>query len=106
MLYRTSELFVMPSLSEGFGIPVLEAMASGVPVALSAGGSLPQVGGSAALYFDPYSIEDMASKMIEILGTRSLRETLTSAGKVQSRKFDESRVRPAIEKFWDSLAFD
>jgi glycosyltransferase involved in cell wall biosynthesis len=102
-LYRAADAFVMPSLSEGFGIPVLEAMASRVPVAASSGGSLPEVAGNAALYFDPYSIEDMAERMREILTTKTTRDALITAGDQQARKYHEKEIQPVIDSFWHSL---
>ncbi len=102
-LYRSADMFVMPSLSEGFGIPVLEAMASRVPIAVSTGGSLPEVAGNAALYFDPYSIEDMAERMREILTTKTTRDALITAGDQQARKYHEKEIQPLIDSFWHSL---
>lgn len=69
-LYRGAEFVVMPSLAEGFGFPVLEAMASGTPVACSRTTSLPEVGGDAPSYFDPLSPEDIARAMEVILNER------------------------------------
>ena len=102
-LYRNAALFVMPSLSEGFGIPVLEAMASGVPVAASGRTSLPEIGGDAALYFDPELIEQMANIMHEILSTPSLRDRMSESGRAQARKFHPSRIRLDIDAFWSEL---
>ncbi|KAA6463114.1 glycosyltransferase family 4 protein [Acidobacteria bacterium AB60] len=101
--YRKAKLFFMPSISEGFGIPVLEAMANRLPLALSRGGSLPEVGGDAALYFDPYSIEDMAQVMRRVLIDTTAREELVACGTKRVRAFTEEAVRPPIEEFWRSI---
>ena len=63
MLYKECTTFFFPSLYEGFGLPVLEAMASGAPVVISNNSSLPEVGGQSAYYCDPLNIEDMAQKL-------------------------------------------
>jgi glycosyltransferase involved in cell wall biosynthesis len=66
-LYRTAAALVFPSLSEGFGLPPLEAMACGCPVAVSSAASLPEVCGDAAVYFDPTSVEDIARGIDDVL---------------------------------------
>lgn len=66
-LYNLADLFVLPSLYEGFGLPVLEALACGTPVACSNTSSLPEVGGDVVNYFDPMSIKDMANTLYESL---------------------------------------
>ena len=68
-LYRTAAALVFPSLSEGFGLPPLEAMACGCPVAVSRAASLPEVCGDAAVYFDPSSVEDIARGIDEVLAS-------------------------------------
>jgi glycosyltransferase involved in cell wall biosynthesis len=80
-------VFVYPSLYEGFGLPVLEAMACGVPVAVSRCSSLPEVGGDAALYFDPYCVDDIAGRIHEILTNPRRAADLRSKGLQQSRRF-------------------
>ncbi len=102
-LYRNAALFVMPSLSEGFGIPILEAMASGAPVAASDRTCLPEVGGDAALYFDPESVEQMAKIMHQILSNPSLRDRMSESGREQSRKFHPDRVHAGIAALWLEL---
>ena len=70
-LYQASDLFVFPSLYEGFGLPILEAMASGVPVVTSNLSSMPEVGGDAVYYVNPYSEEEIAKAIHDVLGDRS-----------------------------------
>lgn len=80
-LFRNARLLVLPSLFEGFGIPVTEAMASDLPVVCSRTTSLPEVAGPAALYFDPYDVEDMASKIRQVWTAEDVRSRLLAAGR-------------------------
>jgi glycosyltransferase involved in cell wall biosynthesis len=86
-LYRTASALVFPSLGEGFGLPLLEAMASGLPAAAAGVSALPEIGGDAALYFDPKNPEDIAEKIIRILEDEELRQSLRSRGIERARAF-------------------
>ena len=83
-----ADALIMPSLYEGFGLPPIEAMASGVPVVVSRAASLPEICGDAALYFDPMSEEDIASRLLQIAQDPALRERLRDAGIRQSLLYD------------------
>jgi glycosyltransferase involved in cell wall biosynthesis len=85
--YAFADLLVLPSLYEGFGLPPLEAMACGTPVAVSRAAALPEVCGNAAMYFNPNQSADMAAKIIEILNDKKLREKMVEKGLQQARKF-------------------
>ena len=87
-VYRLATLFVFPSLREGFGLPVLEAMASQTPVAASIAPALPEILQNAALYFDPKDPEDMAEKIIRLLSDEGLRENLVASGRQRVLDFD------------------
>ncbi|RYD89581.1 MAG: glycosyltransferase family 1 protein, partial [Sphingobacteriales bacterium] len=91
---------VYPSLFEGFGIPILEAMTCDVPVIVSNTSSMPEVGGEAALLVDPASPEDIAAKMMMIYKDEALRNKMIAAARL--RKLDFSWDRSA-EQIWDSL---
>jgi glycosyltransferase involved in cell wall biosynthesis len=86
-IYRHANLFVLPSLYEGFGLMALEAMASGTPTAVSKSSSLPEVGGDAVLYFNPYDIEEIARVMNKVLRNNKLRTRLSEKGKERAEKF-------------------
>ncbi len=86
-LYQNAQCFVFPSLYEGFGIPTLEAFACECPVALSYASSMPEVGGDAALYFDPNSKESIFQTVQKIIYDRDLQNQLRAKGREQLQKF-------------------
>lgn len=86
-LYRKAEVFVFPSLYEGFGLPPLEAMAAGTPVACSRRASLPEVAGDAAIYFDARSPEHMAQVILHLLTDASVCRELIERGRQRVKEF-------------------
>src|SRR5438046_5026541 len=86
-LYALADAFVFPSLYEGFGLPVLEAMARGVPVACSDASSLPEVAGDAAVLFDPHDQSAIARALERLLGDPDEAERLRSAGRRRAGLF-------------------
>ena len=99
-LYSRAGLFVFPSLYEGFGLPVLEAMACGTPVVCSSTSSLPEIVGEAALTFDPLDVEDMATRVEEALGNEALREEMREKGLRQAARFSwERTARETLEVY-------
>jgi len=88
ILYAEARAYVFPSLYEGFGLPPLEAMAKACPVVSSDRASLPEILGSAALYFNPEDEEDMILKIKEILNDENLRQRLIAEGLKQAKKYN------------------
>lgn len=86
-LYRHARAFVFPSLAEGFGLPPLEAMQAGLPVAASRASCIPEVLGDAALFFDPLNAQSMASAMARIARDEALRHALQERGAAQAQKY-------------------
>lgn len=95
-LFGRCEAFVAPSLDEGFGIPVLEAMLMGAPVISSNGGSLPEVGGDLATYFDPRNVDDMARAIQTYLDSNPDRQALVSRGFARAQVFSWERSAKTI----------
>lgn len=92
-MYRNAALFIFPSLYEGFGFPLLEAFGSDCPVISSTGGSLPEVAGDAALYFEPRSFAQIQEAASRVLYDPSLRTELIARGRERFRLFSWDRCR-------------
>lgn len=105
-LYNTATVFVYPSLYEGFGLPILEAMSCGTPVITSNVASMPEVGGEAALLVNPRSVEDLAQALGRVLADETLRHELKEKGLHQASQFSwEQTARltlQAYEEAWFS----
>lgn len=91
-LYSHASAYVFPSLMEGFGLPGLEAMSHGTPVISSSATCLPEIYGTAAHYFNPKSVDDMARAITEVLGNGSLRRELSKQGYEQIKKYSWRRM--------------
>lgn len=87
VLYRNASAFVFPSLYEGFGIPLLEAFASKIPVISAKNSSLSEIGEEACLYFDEKNSHDLADKIKNVLGSEEIRNGLIRKGEIQLQKF-------------------
>jgi len=104
-LYRAADCFVFPSLHEGFGLPVLEAMARGLPVATSDRSSLAEVAGDAALLFDPEDEASLALAIERLLTEPELRARLAAAGPAQAGRFTwEATAAGCVESYRRALA--
>jgi glycosyltransferase involved in cell wall biosynthesis len=94
-VYEKAEVFVFPSIYEGFGFPLLEAMARGVPSIAARSSSLPEIGGDAALYFDPLDVEALAAQIARVVSDGALREELARKGRARAAEFrwDEAAAK-------------
>ena len=97
-LYLRAAVFAFPSLDEGFGLPVLEAMAAGMPVLTSNRGALPEVSGDAALAVDPSSVEAIADGLCKLTADEGLREAMASRGLARSALFTWEE---AVRRTWE-----
>jgi len=92
LIYSGATVFVYPSLYEGFGLPVLEAMACGTPVITSNVSSLPEVSGSAAILVDPYNIDEISEAMRRVVQDKNLQQELIDKGLEQVKKFSFNKM--------------
>jgi glycosyltransferase involved in cell wall biosynthesis len=103
-LYRTCSAFVYPSLYEGFGLPVLEAMACGAPVITSNVSSLPEVAGDGAMLVDPYSVKQIAEGLAAVLTNADLRESLRERGRRRAAHFSwEKTAQMTVEAYRQAI---
>lgn len=102
-LYNIANVFVMPSIYEGFGLPVLEAMQSGCPVVTTKGGSLPEIAGDAAHYVDANDTTSIANGLSEVLSSNKLRAELIKKGLKQSQKFTWKQTIEATVRVYESI---
>ncbi len=104
-LYCGAKLFIFPSLYEGFGFPLLEAMASGCPAVVSKVASLPEVCGDAAYYVDPYNIECIAEGIHKVIADEPLRQSLIEKGLERAKLFSwEKSAQEHIKVFEEVLS--
>ncbi len=97
-MYQNTRAYVFPSLSEGFGLPGLEAMVHGAPVVSSNATCLPEIYGDAASYFNPLDVSDMYEKINKVINDQELREKLIKKGYIQSKKYSwEKMARETLD---------
>jgi glycosyltransferase involved in cell wall biosynthesis len=100
-LYAGATLFILPSLEEGFGLPVLEAMSCGTPVITSNTGALPEIVGDAAILIDPLHVDEIGDAMMTLLSSERMRSDLRHKGLNHAREFTWER---SAELIWDVLS--
>jgi glycosyltransferase involved in cell wall biosynthesis len=101
-MYLNTAAYVFPSLSEGFGLPGIEAMIHGAPVVSSSATCLPEVYGDATVYFDPNNTFDMASKISSVLSSAGLRGELIKKGRERAAKFSWQKMASQTQKVYES----
>jgi glycosyltransferase involved in cell wall biosynthesis len=103
LFYQAADLFTFPSLYEGFGIPIIEAMASGCPVLTSTGGACPEVAGDAALLVDPHEVDEISEGIFRGLTDTKLREELRQRGSLRAREFTWERSAAQTIELLESM---
>ena len=103
-IYKGAQVLCYPSLFEGFGIPILEAMCVGTPVLTSTGSCFAETGGEAALYADPMEVEVIAHNLYRTLSDTSLRQQMIEKGYLQASKFTDEHVAHNLIQLYESVA--
>jgi glycosyltransferase involved in cell wall biosynthesis len=104
-IYGLSELFLFPSLSEGFGMPVIEAMACGTPVITSKISCMPEIAGDAALLVDPMSAPSIADGLLQLAGNPTLRAEKIQHGLVNARRFSWTNTAEKVLGIYEKVLF-
>lgn len=102
-IYNLAKVFSMPSLYEGFGLPVLEAANCGCPVVTSKSGSLPEVMGESAFYVDPYKVDDIADGVYKVYKDEKLQEDLSFKGISQAKNFSWGKTAKETMKVYEKI---
>lgn len=104
LLYNSADLFILPSLKEGFGLPPLEAMACGCPVIVSNSSALPEIVGDAAVLFNPYDTQDIANKIYKVLSDENLKNKLISKGLQRVKDFKWDKTASKMISIYEEVA--
>jgi glycosyltransferase involved in cell wall biosynthesis len=102
-IYQLADLFVYPSIFEGFGIPILEALYSKIPVITSRASSMTEVGGEHSIYVDPNNVEEMAAAIKKVLCDSELQQKMIAEGYRHARKFDADKVTANIMQVYEKV---
>lgn len=103
VLYALSKIFLFPSLSEGFGMPIVEAMACGAPVITSGISSMPEVAGEAAVLIDPYNAEDIANAILTLASNEALRRSKIEAGLLNAKRFSWRKSAEQVIRLYETV---
>jgi glycosyltransferase involved in cell wall biosynthesis len=101
--YQNAKIFVYPSLFEGFGIPILEALTSKTPVITSRGGCFAEAGGKSSIYIDPENIDELADTISQILNSATLRDNMIIDGFVHAQQFRQDKIASNIMGVYEKL---
>ncbi|MDR1379960.1 MAG: glycosyltransferase family 4 protein [Tannerella sp.] len=101
-IYQSAALFVYPSFFEGFGIPIVEALNSGIPVIAATGSCLEEAGGPASVYVSPHDGNALAGEIMRILNNKGLAEKMIEAGKCHAERFSEKSIAENIMNVYES----
>ena len=99
-IYQMAELFVYPSIFEGFGIPIIEAINSKIPVITSQGSCFSEAGGESTIYIDPNNIEEIARSIIKVLSNNSLKDKMIENGIAFAQKFTDKKIAKDLMKIY------
>lgn len=103
-LYRHAMFFVFPSLYEGFGMPILEAMANGCPTAIANASCFPEIAADATFYFDPHETDDIAGALTRMIDDEALRDSLREKGLLRAREFSWQKCADKHLEIYKSLS--
>ncbi|MCR9143563.1 MAG: glycosyltransferase family 4 protein [bacterium] len=103
LLYAAAEVFILPSLYEGFGFPLVEAMACGTPAITSRASCLPEIGSDAALYFDPRDADDFIKTLYSVLDDPKLRDKMIRTGIKRAKDYDWKKHVEQLTQIYESL---
>jgi glycosyltransferase involved in cell wall biosynthesis len=101
--YRSAAVFVYPSFFEGFGIPVIEALSSGVPVIAATGSCLEEAGGPDSIYVNPNDDAELAEKIREVLDNKDLARNMAERGREYMKRFEPRLIAGEIMKIYQTL---
>ena len=103
LLYNMATIFTMPSIYEGFGLPILEAMSCGCPVITSKEGSIPEITGDICQYVDAYDVNSIAQGISKVFNSKSFQQELSKKGLIQSKKFTWQKTAEETMKVYKSI---